>query len=300
MNRLRPFMLGVMIVLFLCGCGQEHLYRSRQTVMGYYVEVVSPDKRAGKIVFSEIKRAGGLLSSSGLNSEILRLNRQGWYKASPEILYVIKKAGQFWKESWRAFDITTGPLADLWGFGGKSYRVPSSEETRAALTKIGFDKVQISDNIIKFSAAGVRLDLGNFARGYAIDSAVDKLKKAGIKSALISVDGDIYCLGDKKGKPWKVAIQDPAGKKVIGCLYLRSKAVSTYGVSGQYFVYQGARYGNIFNPRTGKPAYSGINSVTVIASDSMTADALAVSAYILGKDKGRELARKFNAQILIN
>ena len=106
-----------------------------------------------------------------------------------------------------------------------------------------------------------------------MDSAVNRLKEAGIQNALISLDGDIYCLGDKRGKPWKVAIHDPKGKKVIGCLYLQGKAVATR---------------------------SGINSVTVIASDSTTAGVLAESVCILGKEKGQKLARKFNAQILLN
>jgi FAD:protein FMN transferase len=241
----RPFsILCILSLVFLGGCGQGHLHKSRQMINGASVEVISADRNAGKVVFSEMTRIGKLLNAHDPASEISRLNRQGYLKASAETIYVVKKAGQFWRESSGAFDITSN--------------------------KIGFDKLQISDNIIKFPAIGIKLDLGAIARGYAVDSAVYRLKKAGIKNALISVDGDIYCLGDKKGKPWKVAVQDPKAKNVIGSLYLRDKAVGTYG------------------------------PVTVIASDSTTADVLAVTVYVLGKDKGLKLARKFGAQILLN
>lgn len=250
MKSARYILTLFLTMLCLCGCGLGSIHRESRQVMGVSVEVSSFDKRAGSVVFAEMERIGRLLDASDPSSEISRLNRQGWLKASAETLYLVKKAGLFWKESSGVFDVISGP--------GKN----------------GFDKLQISDNIIKFSAAGVRMDLGVMAKGYAVDSAVDKLKKRGIKGALINVGGDIYCLGSKKGKPWKVAIQDPRGKNIIGCLYLSDKAV---GVNA--------------GPKS---------AVTVIAADSTTADVLAFSVLALGREKGLKLARKFNAQLLFN
>jgi thiamine biosynthesis lipoprotein len=300
MNRLRLYAFCALSLAFFSGCAGERLYRSRQTIAGIAVEVTSPDSRAGKIVFSEIRRIEKLLSLSDPASEVSRLNKSGQLKVSPETLFVIRKAGEIWRESGGSFDITAAPLSAVWGFNDGRCRIPSEPELKAVLGKIGFDKLRINDNIIKFTVDGMSLDLGGIGEAYAVDCAVRRLIQAGIKNALVSAGGDIYCLGDKWGKPWKVSILDSRKKAEIGCLFLRGRAVATCGNSGPYFVYKGARYYKIFDARSGRPAYSGVNSVTVIASDNIVADALAQSAYILGKEKGRKLARKFNAQMIVD
>jgi thiamine biosynthesis lipoprotein len=100
-------------------------------------------------------------------------------------------------------------------------------------------------------------------------------------------------LGDRFGKPWRVAIQDPRRKYFSGYLDLRNKAVATSGDYEQYFIKEKKRYAHIFNPETGYPAESGVISVTVIAPDGLTADALATAIFVLGKEKGEALVKKF-------
>lgn len=279
----------------LCGCQSQQLYRDKRIAMGTFVEVISPDKRAANIAFDEIKRIEGLLSKYKENSEISRLNKFGKLNISPDTSYIIRKAKEFWLASDGAFDITVGPLMDLWGFTNKKYYFPQKYEIKNTLGLVGFNKIFLSNNdtVIQFDTLGVKIDLGAIAKGYAIDCAINKLKRAGIKSCLINAGGDMYCLGDRFAKPWNVAIQDPRQEGILEYLELKDKAIVTSGDYQQYFIKDARRYSHIFNPKTGYPADSGVISVTVIAPDCLTADALATSIFVLGKVKGEALAKKF-------
>jgi thiamine biosynthesis lipoprotein len=282
---------------FLCGCQshKQELYKDRRIAMGTFVEVISPYREASGIVFSEIKRIEDLLSKYNPDSEVSRLNKGGEIKASPETFYVIKKAKEFWQASYGAFDITVGPLVDLWGFTEKEYFMPTKEEITKVLGSIGSDKIILndSDNVVKFMASGMKIDLGAIAKGFAVDCAVKKLKESGIKSCLINAGGQIYCLGEKFNRPWQVAVKNPRSRGFADYLELKDQAVATSGDYEQYFIKNNKRYSHIFNPRTGFPADSGVISVTVIATDGLTADALATAIFVLGKEKGLALADKF-------
>ncbi len=283
-----------LLVTILCGCQDNTLHKDTQVMMGTFVEVISPYKDAPKIVFAEIRQVENLLSKYKEDSEVGKLNQLGKLKVSPDTLYVLQKAKEFWQLSDGAFDITVGPLIDLWGFTDKKYRLPGREEIEKTLNTVGFDKIifNISDNVVKFKLPGMKIDLGAIAKGYAVDCAVKKLKEHGIKSCLINAGGQIYCLGDKFGKPWRIAIRNPRKDGLWDYLELKNKAVSTSGDYEQYFSKGNKRYSHILNPKTGYPTDSGIISTTVIANDGLTADALATSIFVLGKEKGLELAKK--------
>jgi thiamine biosynthesis lipoprotein len=279
----------------LCGCQHQHLYKESRIAMGTFVEVASADERAAKIVFNEIARVESLLSKYNPDSEIFRLNKSGQVKASPETFFIIQKSLEFWKVSEGAFDITVGPLLDLWGFTQKQYMVPEDGKIKSMLGLIGSDKIilNIRDSMVKFKLYGMKIDLGAIAKGYAVDCALKKLKAAGIKSCLINAGGQIHCLGDKFGAPWNIAIKNPWQKGFAGYLELKDRAVATSGGYEQYFTKASKRYGHIIDPKTGYPADAGIMSVTVIAPDGLTADALATAIFVLGKTKGEALAQKF-------
>jgi len=296
---------------FLCGCQSRQLYKDSRIMMGTFVEVISPYKDAPNIVFAEIKRIENLLSKYKEDSEIAKLNKLGKLKVNPDTFYVLQKAKKIWQLSDGAFDITVGPLMDLWGFTDKKYYLPKDEEITQTLSKVGFEKIifNIDDNMVEFKIPGMKIDLGAIAKGYAVDCAIKKLKERGIKSCLINAGGQVYCLGDKLGRPWRIAMKNPRGnyegffgtlpqnqEKVSlmkPFLELKDEAVATSGDYEQYFMNNGKRYAHIFNPKTGYPSNSGIVSVTVIAPDSLTADALATSIFILGKDKGLKLVQRF-------
>ncbi len=284
-------------LVLVCGCQARPLHKETRVMMGTIVEVVSPDERAADIAFTEMERIENLLSFYKTNSEISQLNTRGELAVSPETLFVLKRAGEFWQASNGSFDVTVASLVELWGFPDKRYRVPEDNQIKATLDLVGFNKVGIQGNVVKLAQAGMKIDLGAIAKGYAVDCAVKKLMQVGIKDAIINAGGDTYCLGRKFGRPWRVAIKTPRGRGFSGYLELVDKAVATSGDYERYFFIGNRRYCHIINPKTGRPANSEVNSVTVVADDCLTADALATCAFVLGKAKARDLAKKFNAQI---
>ena len=279
----------------LVGCQNKPVYRETQVLMGTFVEVLSPSPDAPSVAFTEIKRIENLMSKYNPHSEISKLNQLGSLKASPDTYYILKKAAEFWRLSDGAFDITVGPLLDIWGFTSKQYRIPTKEKIKNALSLVGFDKIIFNDtdNTVKFKVRGMKIDLGGIAKGYAVDCAIKKLKEKGISSCLINAGGQIYCLGDNFGKPWNVAIKNPRGNGVVDYLKLKNQAVSTSGDYEQYFIKAKHRYSHIFNPKTGYPADSDLACVTVVAQDGLTSDALSTSIFILGKTGEQDFAKRF-------
>jgi len=292
---MRTVPLFFIFIFLLCGCQQPQLHRQTQVLMGTFVEVISPDQRAADIVFSEIRRIEGMLSKYRPESEVSRLNKNGWVKAGPEMFFILEKSREFWELSGGAFDITVGPLMDLWGFTDKKFRQPSDAQIKKTLELIGTNKIILNkqDYVVKFMLPEMMVDLGAIAKGFAIDRAVKKLKEAKIKSCLINAGGQVYGLGDKFGRPWKVAIRSPRGKGFAGYLELKDQAVSTSGDYEQYFEKDKRRFSHIMNPHTGYPEDSRIISATVVAVDGLTADALATSIVVMGKEKGLALGKKF-------
>lgn len=290
------FTLCVFSLTLMAGCRDKRpLYKETRVMMGTFIEVVSPDSRASEVAFDELKRIEKLLSKYDPESEVSQLNKLGKLKASPETFFVIRESVEFWRLSGGAFDITVAPLIDLWGFTERDFRVPKAGEIDDTLRLVGSDKIHLNneDNMIEFSLSGMKIDLGAIAKGYALDCAAVKLKKKGINSCLINAGGQVYCLGSKFGSPWKIAVKSARGKDFSGFLELKDKSVSTSGDYEQYFIKDNKRYSHILNPRTGYPVDNGIKSVTVIAPDGLTADALSTSIFVLGREKGLGLAKKF-------
>ncbi|MDD5669779.1 MAG: FAD:protein FMN transferase [Candidatus Omnitrophica bacterium] len=302
MRKLHCIFFGLISCVFMYGCSQEapQVYKETRVMMGTYVDVASPSPEAIPIAFGEIKRIDNLLSSYQPSSEVSILNRTGSLKVSPDMMFVINKSKEFWEVTDGAFDPTVGMLVDLWGFRTGSFRFPQDEEIKKILTYVGMNKVIIneSEQTISFSVPGMRIELAAIAKGYAVDCAVRKLKKLGIKDCLINAGGEVYCLGTKLGKKWKVAIQNPHSKGFSDYIDLRNKAVATSGNYEQFFYKNNKRYSHIFNPSTGYPAEPSFSSVTVVAPDCMTADALATSIFVLGREKGEALAKKFSGVII--
>lgn len=287
----------ILWILFfsLSGCSNQRLYKDTEVLMGTFVEVISAQKEAAGIVFTEIRRVENLLSKYKPESEISRLNRLGELKVSPDTYYVLKKSKEFFEASAGAFDISVGPLVDIWGFTDKEYSLPKEQEVKLALSLVGSDKIIFNEenNVVKFTIPGMKLDLGAIAKGFALDCAVKRLRQNQVKSCLINAGGQVCALGDKLGVPWEIVIQNPRGRDFSGTLKLKDSSVATSGDYQQYFVRDGRRYAHILDPRTGRPAQSGVISVTVIAKDGLTADALATAMFVLGKEKGAALLKQF-------
>lgn len=295
-NKLFYFFCVIFCFVFLPSCSRSQLVSRRCFVMGTVVEVLCPSEAGATIVFDEFKRLDRLFDYFSDASEVSRLNKAGSIKASEELKVLIRESIEFSRDSNGAFDITCAPVVDIWKKAIRNKALPDEAEIKKALRLTGWDNISLDENSgrVAFKKKGMKIDLGAIAKGFALDCAVRKLKAKGINSALINAGGQIYCLGTNAGRPWKVGIQDARKKgDVIGSLYLDTKAVATSGDYEQFFEINGRRYCHIIDPRTGYPADSGLGSVTVVADNGITADVLATAIFVLGENKGLELAKRF-------
>ena len=267
--------------------------------MGTLVEITirSADKeKAGKAAdkaFNEMRRLEQLMSTHIGDSEISRLNANAggqFVTVSPEVLEVIQRGIHWGKLSNSALDITIGPAASLWRFGEKDSLLPDTTRLKQALPLVNYRNIEIQDSKIRLKQPGMALHLGAIAKGYAVDRAMDVLKRSGIQNAIINAGGDLQALGSREERQlWKIGIQHPRNpEKMIAVFALPGKAVATSGDYQKYFMQNGTRYHHILNPQNGMPA-RGVISVTIIAESVMDADALATAAFVLGPKKGMEL-----------
>lgn len=285
--------IGWAITLLFMAKPNKKLYRNNRILMGTFWEVISPNKDAARIVFDEAARLDGLLSKYKEGSEVSRLNKAGKLQVSPETFFIIKQSKEFYAKTEGAFDITVAPLVDLWGFTNYKFRVPTKHSIEATLKLVGSDKIILHeiDNLVEFNKPGVKIDLGAIAKGFTLDRAVEKLKENNVNSCLINAGGQVYALGDRFGKPWKVAVKNPHKEGVSETLELKNQSVSTSADYQQFFIKNNKRYGHILNPKTGYPAQA--RAFTVISNNATEADALSTAIFVLGEEKQAELLSRF-------
>jgi thiamine biosynthesis lipoprotein len=250
-------------------------------------------------IFDRIRQIENRMSVNIPSSDVSRINDSAGsnpVQVHEDVFKVIQKALYFAQASDGAFDPTVGPLVSLWGIGTEAERVPSQQEINSALALINRRDVELNEKerTVFLKRAGMALDLGAIAKGYAADEAAAIIRKYGIPMAIVDLGGNIIVCGKKKDKnPWRVGIQHPGKERgaYIGVLRIEEadKTIVTSAVNERYFEKDGKRYHHIFSPVTGYPAATGLLSVTIITSCSMDADALSTAAFVLGYEKGRAL-----------
>ncbi len=265
-------------------------------IMGTLVEIKIYDQdqstanHAINAAFEEMSRIEQLMSRHVESSEISLLSRATEPLAVSQETADLIIAGQHIAHlSHGAFDVTLGRLKELWAINSDHPYVPTEAERQQAITGIGPDALRVAGRIVTKSDPALQLDLGGIAKGYAVDRAVALLRKAGITSAAVNAGGDISLIGDHAGQPWRIGIQHPRKQgEVLVTLPLVNRAVVTSGDYERFFERDGIRYHHIFDPMTGAPARL-CQSVTVVAADAATADALATAAFVLGPEQGLQL-----------
>lgn len=199
--------------------------------------------------------------------------------SSPLVLELYQKALPIFRDSEGCFDITVGPLLDLWGFRSGAYRVPSAEEIQAVLPSVGMEKILVGTEGLSL-APGMSLDWGGIAKGWAVDLASIALQKMGIRDGFINAGGDLYCWGqNQENGEWRIGIKNPRGPGYLGVILATETAVATSGDYQRFFDREGRRYHHIFDPRTGFPA-QGKRSVTVVGPEAVICDALSTALFV--------------------
>lgn len=276
----------------------RRFYVEKQTrfVMDTYVTIYAVGPK--NITSQAVKRALDRIQEISIKfnpldpkSPLYAFNTQGTPITDKEILDLVRIALDISQKSDGAFDITLFPVSDLWGFTTfnlKPPHLPPEAQIKDALKLVGYRHLILRDGMLKKDNPGVAIDLGGIAKGYALEQAARVLKENGIKNALIDAGGDIYALGKKGRKLWRVGIKNPRAESMLGYVEVEDLAVIGSGDYERFFMQDGKRYHHIFNPKTGYPT-EGISGVTLIYPDTVSAQAWAKIPFIMGQKKGLEL-----------
>ncbi len=265
-----------------------------ELALGTVIRLTLPDTgrtaNAMEAAFHLIRSLEERFSVYRPESELSRLNGQAGGVVSDSMATLLKQALSFARLSQGAFDPTCGALIRLYRQAKERGYPPTEKEIKAALTKVGWEKVKLSNHKLNMPA-GMSLDLGGIAKGYIVDCVRDLLARHRFPGALIDAGGDIFCAGSNpEGQPWQVGVQNPwQSDKVLTILHLSDRAVATSGDYRRYLTIKGKKYSHIVDPRTGRTVQEFPVSVTVVAADCTSADALATACFVLGREKGLQL-----------
>jgi thiamine biosynthesis lipoprotein len=238
-------------------------------------------------------------------SDVCRINASagaGPVRVDADTLAMLLLAQKYHELSSGAFDVTIGPLMDLWGFTGDTPHVPPPASIGAALSLVDQQLLQVyaPEQAVYLPRVGMKLDLGAVAKGYATEKALETLQRHGIKKALIDAGGNIRVLGSNvRDLPWRIGIRDPRQEQgVVAIVSLTDGATVTSGDYHRYFEFAGQRYHHILDPRTGFPARNSI-SVTIVGKDAGLADLLSTACFVLQPEEALALATKAGVELFL-
>jgi FAD:protein FMN transferase len=253
-------------------------------------------KKAAKAAFERIEELNRSMSDYIDDSELMRLSKSSGgppVAISEDLFTVLDMSQQVAELSGGAFDVTVGPVVQLWRRSRRTRELPQPEALKKALAVVGYKNLRLDrkTRTAQLLVAGMRLDVGGIAKGYAADMMLAVLRRFGILRAMIAVGGDIAC-----GEPppethgWKIGVDTPAGKNAPTnfVLLLRNQAVSTAGDANQFVNIDGKRYSHIVDPHTGM-GLIGKRSVTIVAKSGLVTDGFDTGICVMGRETGMKL-----------
>jgi thiamine biosynthesis lipoprotein len=243
-------------------------------------------------VMAEMHRIDRAMSPFRVDSELSLINRDAASRAVPvseEMAGLVARALQFSRWSGGAFDITFASVGHLYDY--RERLRPSERALQQARAAIGWQHLILDARArtLRFARQGVRIDLGGFAKGHAVDNAVELLRRRGIRHAMVSAGGDSRVVGDRRGRPWTIGVRHPRRPRdVVAVLPLEDTAISTSGDYERCFVADGVRFHHLIDPATGRSP-DRVQSVTILAADGLTAEAVSKAVFVKGAERGLEL-----------
>ncbi len=308
-----PFSLLLILVsaLLITACSEpksEVLTLSGPTMgTSYHISWINPEQDATPadalrdMVDARLKQLNSVFSTYDPESELSLLNKKSaqlagrWIPVSPELMSVLKDAAFVNGFSLGRFDVTVGPLVNLWGFGPKPHdNVPTDEEIQALLPSVGMQHLQLrpdSNEILQDEA--LYIDLSAVAKGWAVDDLGLMLENLGIENYLVEIGGEVRVRGQKPTGPWRLAIERPVYENGVSAQKIiepGNHAVATSGDYRNYFEKDGQRYSHTIDPVTGYPISHKLASVTVIMPTCSLADAWATAINVAGPELGMNIA----------
>lgn len=292
----RLSLLCIVLLLLLTGCSASEPCRRELMAMDTFMtlSVYAQSPAAGEALLEEaageIRRLEGLLSVTDPGSEIYQVNHGGAVSLSEPVRELLEKALELCRETGGALDVTVYPAVRAWGFTTGEYRVPEEAELSALVERVDYGRVSLDGDRLALPE-GVELDLGSVGKGWTGDRLTALFREAGVSSAIMELGGNVQALGTKPdGAPWRVAVQAPGGG-YAGVLEIADKAVVTSGGYQRYFEQDGETYIHIIDPATGRPARTGLASVTIVADSGLRGDGLSTALFVMGREKAEAFWR---------
>lgn len=258
-----------------------------------FVIVAAPD--AGESLLddsiAEVKRLETLLTEFSETSQTALINRMAGQQpvaVDDEVFSLLQRCDHISKLTQGAFDITASGLKKLYNFKGGDVRLPSKRQLQEALSRCGYEKVQLlQPGEVYLLQPGMHVGFGAIGKGYAADRVKKLLVNKGVTSGVINASGDLTAWGVRPdGTDWRVGVADPnQPERAMLYVPVKNASVATSGDYEQYFDWQGQRYSHTINPKTGLPV-TGVKSVTVVSPSAELSDALATAVFIMGASVG--------------
>jgi len=291
-------------ILSACSSPTPQVKHSQLVALGTVVDVSLwdvPDEQAAKAVaaveasMNRVNQRWHAWHPSDLSTINAQLARGEPAPVDAETAALLAKAKSLSLASGERFNPAIGHLIGLWGFAADEPPAgppPSPQAIAAVLAPHpSMGDIQLENGTVRSTNPQVKLDMGGFAKGVAVDAAIAALQALGIRNAIVNAGGDLRAIGSKGGQPWRVGIRNPRGSGVIAAIEVKDdETVFTSGDYERFFEYQGRRYHHIIDPASGYPS-QGTTSVTVLHRDATTADAAATALVIAGPAKWREVAK---------
>ena len=303
-------MLLLLLMHSLFACTEPEVSKLYGSTMGTSYSVVIPnlpnnisEQFIQSGIESLLEQVNQQMSTYIKDSELSQLNQSDasqWLSVSPELFDVIQSANSISKQTKGAFDVTIGPLVNLWGFGPAELLVsatPSDEDINKARQVVGYHNLQIKaeNRLLRKQFKDLYIDLSAIAKGYGVDAVASYLDTLGIEDYLVEIGGELIGKGlSQRGDYWRVAVEKPlSGQRMVDrVIDVTDFAVATSGDYRNYFEKDGVRFSHTIDPRTGRPISHSLASVTVLSNEAMLADAWATALMVLGEEEGYKLAEK--------
>ncbi len=303
-------LLSAAASLFLAACGDGDRLVQREfsgSSMGttYSVKLVAAPPHVDEAALqrqiedrlSAIDRS---MSTYRSDSDLTRFNDSrstDWLETTSELCNVVAGALSVSKYTAGTFDVTVGPVVNLWGFGpdGSVSEPPEGKDIDKAMRRVGYEHLHTDCAVpaLRKTLPDLYVDLSGYAKGYAVDQLAALLDERDIPNYLVEIGGELRVRGiNASGRNWSIAVEKPmtTERAVQSIINLSDTALATSGDYRNFFDYDGVRYSHTIDPRTGAPVAHKLASVTVVAEAAAVADALATALLVLGPAEGMKFA----------
>ena len=297
---------GVLVsLLLLAGCADDAgTAVLRGTTMGttYSVQLAAPPPNLDlealeRDIAERLDAINARFSTWDPNSELSRFNRSrrtDWFDVSAETCAVVAASLEVGRFTYGSFDITIAPLVDAWGFGPDDRaEAPPTALIDTLLRQVGVDKLEAdcAQPALRKQHPELTVDLGGFAKGYAVDSLAELLARHGSQRHLVEIGGELKASGQNAlGEPWRIAIESATDTPPIAVVGLTDGGFATSGSYRNFLTIDGRRHSHLIDPQSGRPIPAGLAAVSVLSDDTATADALATALMVMGVDTAKRFA----------